>query len=144
MSPAKYLLLVAPVVAVVVLFSVCEVSGDDVIPPKCDPPCQVLPPPTPPLSGDPSYGAPPPPYGYSIYDAPPPPHKGSGQKKCPPAAPQVQCCPPPYPYYTHAPPFPYYTYAPPYTYVPYGEGGSLLVPILASLMMIFSSFIFLF
>ncbi|XP_028752917.1 extensin-2-like [Neltuma alba] len=140
MSPARYLL-----VAAALLFSVCEVSGDDSVPPKCVPPCQQLPPPDPPLSGYPSYGYPPPSSGYSIYGAPPPPHKDPGQTKCPPAAPQVQCCNPPYPYYTYAPPNTY-IYAPPrpYTYVPYNEGGRLLVPILASLMMIFTSFIFLF
>ncbi|KAI9102348.1 hypothetical protein K1719_023550 [Acacia pycnantha] len=86
MSSAKYLL-----VAVFVFFSVCEVSGDDSVPSKCDPPCQQLSPPDPPLSGYPSHGnpTPPPPSGYSIYGAPPPPEdKKSGEKKCPPASPQ--------------------------------------------------------
>lgn len=138
MLPTKYL----PLVAVLLLLSVFEASGDD-----------VLPPPSPPLSGYPSYGAPPPPttpFGYSIYSTPPPPvaRESAGQSKCPPAGAGVQCCTPPASY-TYEPPNPY-TYAPPnpYTYVPYGGGENLaprlLLPILAPLMMLLSSFIFLF
>ncbi|ESW14414.1 hypothetical protein PHAVU_008G279100 [Phaseolus vulgaris] len=120
---------------------------------KCDddPSCQQV---TPPLSAYPSYGgASPPPSGYSVYGVPPPPppHKtGLGQSQCPPAA-SVQCCTPPAPYtfgygYGYGPPNPYY--APPnlYTYVPYGKGeghASMILPFLAPLITLFSSFIFL-
>ncbi|KAJ1410796.1 putative extensin-3-like [Sesbania bispinosa] len=123
-----------------------EAYGDVIPSPTAcvSPPCQQF---SPPVSGYPSYGAPPPPSpppsGYSIYGSPPPP-KEAGQSKCPPAA-GVQCCTPPAPYlYGYAPPN---TYAPPnpYTYVPYGEGSaSMLLPILLPLMLLFSSFIFLF
>ncbi|KAJ1441236.1 hypothetical protein SESBI_01371 [Sesbania bispinosa] len=120
-----------------------EASGDisgDVIPSpnpiacvncsKCEYPCQQ---PSPPLP----YGAPPPPSGYSIYGAPPPPQE-KDNTKCPPAA-GVQCCTPPAPY-TFSPPNPY-------THVPYDEdqgSASTILPILVPLMMLFSSFIFLF
>jgi len=101
----------------------------------------------------PSYGGPPPPpSGYFMYGVPPPPpppHKtGQGQSKCPPAG-SVQCCTPPAPYtfgYGYGPPNPYY--APPnlYTYVPYGKAhgpASMILPFLAPLITLFSSFIFL-
>ena len=160
MFSPKHLLVVALLLAVSNLHF--EALADDplggVKPPqnvsKCDTSCQQ---PAPPY-GDPGYVAPPlsppppppspPPTGYSIYSAPPPPHKSS-QSKCPPApgAPT----PPYYSYYgppsnNYGPPSPYYAYSPPgvYTPVPYGQGtrsASQILPILAPVMMLFSSFI---
>lgn len=133
-----------------------EAAYGDVIPSPIacvNPPCQQDPPP---VSGYPSYGAPPPPSpppsGYSIYNYPPPPPHKEGHSKCPPA-PGVQCCTPPAPY-TYGPPNPnappINLYAPPnpYTYVPYGGAGkgSAATPLslLAPLLMVFYSFAFLF
>ncbi|ESW18638.1 hypothetical protein PHAVU_006G057500 [Phaseolus vulgaris] len=144
----------------VVLITLClhlsnyafKASGDDVTPnvntptpcltcSKCEYPCQQEPPP-PPTPPPPPSCAPPPPYGYSIYGAPPP-LKEKNPSNCPPPPPSppagVECC-------TPAPP---YNFAPPnpYTPVPYGEGqrsALMLLQVLVPLMMLFSSFIFLF
>ncbi|QCD78152.1 hypothetical protein DEO72_LG1g1782 [Vigna unguiculata] len=114
-----------------------KASGDDVTESpitclncsKCEEePCQEQPSPPPP-----------PPYGYSIYGAPPPP-KEKKPSKCPPPPPpaaDVECCTPAAPF---SPPNPY-------TPVPYGEGqrsASMFLQVLVPLMMLFSSFIFLF
>jgi hypothetical protein len=124
-----------------------EAYGNALENPKCDPPCQQYSPP--PISGYPSYGAPPPPpppSGYSIYTAPPPPppHHEKGQSKCPPAGVGVECCTPPAPY-TYGPPNPN-TFGPPnpYTYVPYGEGGRstyVVMQFVVPILMFFSCFI---
>jgi len=67
------------------------------------------------------------------YGAPPPPPPYGYPSKCPPPPPaRVECCT-----YTFAPPNPY-------TPVPYGEGSSIVLPVLVPLMMLISSFIFLF
>ncbi|CAJ1971514.1 unnamed protein product [Sphenostylis stenocarpa] len=108
--------------------------------PTCrdDPSCQQV---TPPLSGYPSYGV-------------------STTTTttfwllhiwCPSSTPaaSVQCCTPHAPYtfgYGYGPPNPYYAPPNPYTYVPYGKGqgpASMILPFLAPLIMLFSSFIFL-
>ncbi|XP_027341159.1 formin-like protein 20 [Abrus precatorius] len=96
---------------------------------KCEYPC------------DQSSSPPPPPSAYYLYGPPPPPPPQEKEhSKCPPPpATGVQCCTPPAPY-TLAPPNPY-------TPVPYGEGqrhASMLLPVLVPLMILFSSFIFLF
>ncbi|CAJ2633742.1 unnamed protein product [Trifolium pratense] len=124
-----------------------EAYGDALENPNCDPPCQQYSPP--PISGYPSYGAPPPPppSGYSIYTAPPPPpppHHEKGQSKCPPAGGGVECCTPPAPI-TYGPPNPN-TFGPPnpYTYVPYGEGGRstyVVMQFVVPIFMFFSCFI---
>ncbi|TKY47036.1 hypothetical protein E2542_SST29090 [Spatholobus suberectus] len=119
-----------------------KASGDDVTQSptaclncsKCEYPCQQQP--SPPLTYD-APPPPPPPSGYSVYGAPPPPQE-KDHSKCPPAA-GLECCTPPAPY-TFAPPFPY-------TPVPYGEGqrsASMLLQAVVPLMMLFSSFTFLF
>ncbi|BAT88492.1 hypothetical protein LR48_Vigan09g095800 [Vigna angularis] len=119
-----------------------KASGDDVTQfpttclncSKCEEPCQEQP--SPPLV----YGAPPPPppppYGYPIYGAPPPP-KEKNPNKCPPPPPaDVECCTPATPD-TFPPPYPYIP-------VPYGEGQRSSSMFLPLIMMLFSSFIFLF
>ncbi|XP_014523248.1 leucine-rich repeat extensin-like protein 3 [Vigna radiata var. radiata] len=115
-----------------------KASGDDVTQfpttclncSKCEDPCQEQP--SPPLV----YASPPPP--PPPYGGAPPPPKEKNPKNCPPPPPPrdvVECCTPATPD-TFAPPNPYIP-------VPYGEGQrscSTFQP----LMMLFSSFIFLF
>ncbi|KAG5002106.1 hypothetical protein JHK87_023178 [Glycine soja] len=145
MFPTKFLLVLTTIWFALSNFAF-KASADDVTQTpitclncsKCEYPCQQQP--SPPLP----YVAPPPPqsptpYGYSIYGAPPPPkEKEKDPSKCPPAA-GVQCCTPPAPY-VFSPPNPY-------TPVPYGEGqrsASMLLQVVVPLMMLCSSFIFLF